>query len=406
MFSAGWSIARDGRPHESAVPRSLPKDATMKRTEIAETNLSYFARVSRRSAARAALTACVIATLPAVGCRSGKPSWNMFSRSEPSAEVLAGSGPTTTYPSPPSSRARPEAIASIAGGTAGDTSKVASDTPETLNPETGSPATAANPYALAGNRMKAPENAVPSGFPTGPVTPAGPRPTVSTTLAASDSAVPPSYALPGRSGVPASNDLAATANGFGDVPAAVSPSKPPDADGLPSGYQLGKEPVASPDAAIASSSPESTSPNSSMTMPPVESTASADAPTPSAPARSSGFGLPEDMIPAVVPSVAAAPTAPPAALAGGVATGNPAEATPANMPTSPAIVALGLPPADTGAPANVQTASATTSPAFQTAANTQGGSASGDVGAATNSGQPAGYMPGSTGKSSGYPVLR
>lgn len=39
-------------------------------------------------------------------------------RSEPSAEALAGSGPTTTYPPPPSASATPESIASIAGGTA------------------------------------------------------------------------------------------------------------------------------------------------------------------------------------------------------------------------------------------------------------------------------------------------
>lgn len=382
----------------------------MKRTDIAETKLSYYARVSRRSAARAALAACVIATLPAAGCRGGKSSWNMFSRSEPSAEVLAGSGPTTTYPSPPSSRARPEAIASIAGGTATDANKVAAGTPETSGPEAGSPVMGGNPYALAGNRMKTPDHSVPTGFPTGPVNPAGPSPTVSTTLAATDNAVPPSYALPGRSAAPASSDLAATANGFGGVPAAVSPSKPAGADGLPSGYQLGKEPITVPDAGVASSSVVSTSPTSSFAMPPLDVTASSDSaatpPPPPSPGGSSGFGLPADMIPAAVDSVATAPTAPPAAMSGATAMNNPAHTIPASLPSSPAIAALSLPPADPGSPATSQAASTTAPPMYQTATATKSNAASGSVGAASGTVQPVGYMPGSTGKSSGYPVLR
>ena len=51
------------------------------------------------------------------GCRS-MPGRNLFSRnSQPSADVLAGTGPTTTYPAPPSLSATPQAIASVAGGT-------------------------------------------------------------------------------------------------------------------------------------------------------------------------------------------------------------------------------------------------------------------------------------------------
>jgi hypothetical protein len=54
-----------------------------------------------------------------MGCRAGKSSGsNLFGfNSEPSPEALAGSGPSTTYPAPPSDSATPEAIASIAGGT-------------------------------------------------------------------------------------------------------------------------------------------------------------------------------------------------------------------------------------------------------------------------------------------------
>jgi hypothetical protein len=62
---------------------------------------------------------CVAALTATSGCRS-MPGRNMFGiRSGPSAEALAGNGPTSTYPAPPSASATPEAIASIAGGTGG-----------------------------------------------------------------------------------------------------------------------------------------------------------------------------------------------------------------------------------------------------------------------------------------------
>jgi len=61
----------------------------------------------------------MVAAVSSTGCRSGMPKMNMFGMSkEPSAETLAGSGPSVTYPAPPSSAASPEAIASVAGGTA------------------------------------------------------------------------------------------------------------------------------------------------------------------------------------------------------------------------------------------------------------------------------------------------
>ena len=42
-------------------------------------------------------------TLCSAGCRSGMSRANMFGfKSEPSAEMLAGDGPTMTYPAPPS----------------------------------------------------------------------------------------------------------------------------------------------------------------------------------------------------------------------------------------------------------------------------------------------------------------
>jgi hypothetical protein len=64
------------------------------------------------------MLACIAVSFVLTGCRS-MPGRNMFGmRTQPSAAALAGSGPTTTYPAPPSESATPEAIASIAGGTA------------------------------------------------------------------------------------------------------------------------------------------------------------------------------------------------------------------------------------------------------------------------------------------------
>jgi hypothetical protein len=65
------------------------------------------------------LLTCAAAVSISTGCRS-MSGMNMFSlRSKPSAEALAGAGPSATYPPPPSDSATPEAIASIAGGTNG-----------------------------------------------------------------------------------------------------------------------------------------------------------------------------------------------------------------------------------------------------------------------------------------------
>ncbi len=388
----------------------------MKRTEIADTRISYHAQRSRRGAARAALAACVIATLPATGCRSGGSSWNMFSRSEPSAEVLAGSGPTTTYPSPPSTRATPEAIASIAGGTTVDKTESAPETPGATSPPGG-----ANPHTLAGNITDKPERSVPTGFPTGPAPSDDPHPTVSTTVAADKNSVPPSYAMPGRSSSKATSDLAATANGYAGVPGATPPSKPKDAGGLPSGYQLGKQPAAGSDAALASSPAEPPS-NSTFTMPPAGGTPpaggdaspdSASTAKTAAPAKAGGFGLPSDLIPSASESVATASTASsPASPSTAGAPSKMGVATDADGPAdSTAVAALGLPPSESSrlgnaAPGENAPDGDSKAPEYKTASTTKTNAGSGGAGASQGGVQPAGYRPGSTGKSSSYPVLR
>jgi len=68
---------------------------------------------------------CAATVTISTGCRS-MPGRNLFGfRKGPSAEMLAGSGPTATYPAPPSTTATPEAIASVAGGTAPAATKAA-----------------------------------------------------------------------------------------------------------------------------------------------------------------------------------------------------------------------------------------------------------------------------------------
>ena len=111
------------------------------------------------------LTGCVALAVVTTGCRSGK-SGSMFSfRNEPSPEALAGNGPTTTYPTPPSASAVPEAIASVAGGTANP-----SDSPITA-PATSATAQVAGLDVTPGYVTPASQNmaaARANGFPATP----------------------------------------------------------------------------------------------------------------------------------------------------------------------------------------------------------------------------------------------
>ena len=97
-----------------------------------------------------------------LGCRSGL-SWPLASRG-PSSEALAGQGPSTTYPVPPSHQSTPQAIASVAGGTATPPSAPAAppsafgtrlasavlDAPSAQTPSARTPS-AQTPFANSGN---------------------------------------------------------------------------------------------------------------------------------------------------------------------------------------------------------------------------------------------------------------
>ncbi|MCA9138118.1 MAG: hypothetical protein KDB00_15205 [Planctomycetales bacterium] len=100
------------------------------------------------------IAGCAGMILVSTGCRSAMPKWNMFSwRSTPSAETLAGNGPSVTYPAPPGESATPDAIVSYAGGTAElpDRNAVAS-----VNPDL--PVTGFDPTADTVNRAAAQSN--------------------------------------------------------------------------------------------------------------------------------------------------------------------------------------------------------------------------------------------------------
>jgi len=192
--------------------------------------------------ARIALVGCALAVTTCGGCRSATPRLNLFGwNREPSAEALAGSGPTTTYPMPPSATAKPQAIESIAAGvTPPKTSPTAPAAPATrpgqtpsssqiagLNidmgtPDTGRPAgspaanlAAAQANGFLGSTQPSTLNAS-NPTPSGPSTAAadanpsakgtiaagmgapatGSHPPGGTTPAAADSSTAPSYAMP------------------------------------------------------------------------------------------------------------------------------------------------------------------------------------------------------------------
>jgi hypothetical protein len=63
------------------------------------------------------VTTCTLAGMVSSGCTLSGRNLLTLKKKEPAAEVLAESGPTSTFPVPPSSQATPAAIASVAGGT-------------------------------------------------------------------------------------------------------------------------------------------------------------------------------------------------------------------------------------------------------------------------------------------------
>lgn len=326
-------------------------------------------KFSKRTFIFAALSAASAVMM--TGCRS-MPGAGMFGmRGEPSAEMLAGQGPTVTYPAPPSAKATPEAIASVAGGTATTTPKISS-TPNT--PDAGTTAQVAGfdvspGYATQATNMAAAQaNGIYSGKTTAN---AGfDNPSTETTP-------PSSYAFGSKAITPRTEEP-------GSATTATNAT-------AQSGYALpGSDSMVSPTAPLTT--PSTTNPF----VPPVGSTADAT----SSPSKAGGFTLPSDSpsFSAITPPSSDA-SSDPSAVAGGMTAGDVSESTTTASIMPPSTIA-----SDSDDPA------AAAAPAFSAASAATGYTAP----TTTSSVLPPsigegelkfqGYMPGSTGKSPGYPT--
>ena len=313
-----------------------------------------------------ALVLGVASVLVGSGCRSmpGMRGLNMFARNkEPSAELLAGTGPSTTYPAPPSSSATPQAIASIAGGTQ-------------VPSQTGTPTT----------------------IPTNPMNPSG-------TMQVAGVDISPGYASP------TTNYAAAQANGVYSQPASTPSPNSGSVAAKPSAYTFGSKafaPKSNPQTAsattptmsggYASSAPSMPASNPTLNgatangsapsyAPPSMATMAAAQPTPtttaSAKPSSSGFSLPTDL--PNLGSAVSAITPPPSS-------GSQASSSSYSLPPANGAAASSS-TANMAMPGNATAASFSTA----NASGAMGGPESGTVKPISS------YMPGSTGQTSGYP---
>ena len=121
-------------------------------------------RIAKRTTLqRLVISGCALAVLSSVGCKTGMsvPGASMLGfKKQPSAETLAGQGPTTTFPVSPSNTFTPNAIASKTAGTGTTNSTVpqgaaaangfATTTNTTAPSNPYAPPSSAPSYALAG----------------------------------------------------------------------------------------------------------------------------------------------------------------------------------------------------------------------------------------------------------------
>ena len=317
-----------------------------------------------------ALTGCAIIALALSGCRSSMPSMDMLGwGSEPSAEALAGSGPTTTYPAPPSTTATPEAIASVAGGTT-----AAGDAAAPSYAAAGSPSPNAQISAINTSLGTAMPGAVASPVGAASLVPGSPN-----MAAAQANGI---YGSPEDISATTANPYAATAS---------SPHQP-------SGYQYGTTSPAT--AAATATSGSSVKPSAyalpGATQPAVGS--SSDVATRPTTFGATTFGEAKSTSPAVAAAPAPAPTQLP------------------STPTSPSPASMSgftLPPtmASNSTPVAPNTAQSSTAKPTSIAAPGSGSPAYSTASRADTMPQSAppasaasGYSPGSTSAASGYPA--
>lgn len=291
--------------------------------------------------------ACVLIALTSMtGCRSSMPKFNMFGfKSEPSADALAGVGPTSTYPVSPASGISPEAIASTAAGTAA---------PSGMKPQTSNIAAAAGSTTPPGTPATNPAAASANGFYGA----SGTKPSTAATPASYASATGPSGGF-----TYGQNPNAGKTNaGIAAIPAGYAPNKPAvTASGLPAyaqttpstatatpaatattpaytavpGYPLpgGTMPPATtvpvsaapsqfasaPAPSAAPSSPTTTSPPA-FAMPPLAGSTAASSTPSSSTTTGGGFTMPTDAA-APTTNVASLPSSPRAAAPTAPSTG-------------------------------------------------------------------------------------
>ncbi len=316
--------------------------------------VSKVGRMLNRNTKQTFILAALFASSALVlsGCRS-MPGAGMFGmRSEPSAEALAGNGPTVTYPAPPSATATPEAIASVAGGTATSKPKISSTPSKPTTAQVAGFDVSPGYATQATNMAAAQANGIDSGSNlTKPATFDDPS---------IDVTKPSSYAFGAKAITPKQDSLASPGSSYA----------------LP-----GSSAVASATAPLTT--PSTTS---SFAPPPVTSTV-ATKPVPSA---TQGFTLPTDS-----PSFAA--IAPPATATGTAISPTNESSTIASI--MPPTTATGSEPGPAAAQApSFSTASAATG--YTAPSTTNVLPASFGVDGVTSEG----YMPGSTGTNSGYPT--
>lgn len=300
------------------------------------------------------------------GCRS-VPGLNRFVRSsEPSADVLAGTGPSATYPAPPSASATPQAIASVAGGTSGSAiASIASSTP--------APPTTTQVAGID----------VSPGF----ATPATSNQTPNYTASQSGYTAPqPNFAAASANGVYA-NNAGKTGNSakpspytFGtktftpNTAPETSPVLPKTGYGNPTGSPYSKSAYGMPPTTAAANSVPSAS-NATASFTPPSNPAATAASNDSGPMG--GFTLPTS-----IPVTATASLTPPGSKSPAT---NDASTNGASANATSTTNSFGLP--------SSMTSSAAPGPAFSTA----------NASADSMGNAPGSYMPGSTGKTHGYP---
>ncbi len=339
------------------------------------------------------IAGCAGMIVTASGCRSAMPKWNMFSwRSAPSAETLAGAGPTITYPTPPGESATPEAIASVAGGTSGPATRnvIAASAQTPNSPVTGFDAiAAANRTASSTNRAAAQANGfnVASSPSTGGISaaklPGYPNPDAAAPgNHSSVPAIPAGYQF-GTNAKSAARPEAAASSRYAMPSSYPAPGVPEPGSGSASGYTL-------PGSSSPGGNSASSAGSGGFGFP--------SAGTSNSTTSAGGFALPDSMLNTVK------------AAASGASSTSPSNSQPftpkATAASGPATQSIAGPtvssgfslPGDTtpSAPAN----HSASSPSFSTASASLAPSANESF--RTNS--SSGYAPGSTAGSSSYPT--